>query len=252
MRLGKCNRHAGNPEGSPAFTTASRVSTSSRCPSGKPWHFESPCLLEHPTHVCISRPLQPSISTLGHPIHRGIRPGRLLSSREPSVGYSVPSVHWFVTLGWYFSPEGDNKRRVSFEWSPCAWVRYGLRPDPFWACESAVPQVVLDDASTIPSLIVIHSHLLDGITTSASSLPPFLPSSDPRLPDARQGKVLSLHHLEGRSFTYKDTQLLSYNDINRSSPVSKTPFRANGSHTQIAPDPATPVGKRREIRNLWL
>ncbi len=88
---------------------------------------------------------------------------------------------------------------VSFEWSPCAWVRYGLRPDPFWACESAVPQVVLDDASTIPSLIVIHSHLLDGITTSASSLPPFLPSSDPRLPDARQGKVLSLHHLEGRS-----------------------------------------------------
>ena len=109
---------------------------------------------------------------------------------------------------------------------------------------------MLDDASSIPSFIIIHSHLLDGITTSASSLPPFLPASDPRLPDARQGKVLSLHHLEGRSYTYKDTQLLRYNDLNRSSPVSKIPFRANGSHTPIAPDPASPVGYAARNRNL--
>jgi hypothetical protein len=33
--------------------------------------------------------------------------------------------------------------------------------------------------------------------------------------------VLSLHHLEGRIYTYKDTQLLRYNDLNRSSPVLK-------------------------------
>ena len=56
----------------------------------------------------------------------------------------------------------------------------GLRNQPF-------RRFVPDDASSIPSLIVIHSHLLDGITASASSLPPFLPASDPRLYDALQG-----------------------------------------------------------------
>jgi len=71
----------------------------------------------------------------------------------------------------------------------------------------------------------------------------FLPASDLRLPDARQGKVLSLHHLEGRVYTYKDTQLLRYNDLNRSSPVSKKPFRANGSHTPNAADPPVAAGE---------
>jgi len=99
----------------------------------------------------------------------------------------------------------------------------------------------------VPAVQCRCSHLLDGITASASSLPPFLPVSDPRLPDARQGKVLSLHHLEGRNYTYKDTQLLRYNNLNRSSPVSKIPFRANGSHTQIPPDSASHQGKRRDF-----
>jgi hypothetical protein len=85
----------------------------------------------------------------------------------------------------------------------------------------------------MPSFIVIHSHLLDGITASASSLPPFLPASDPRLPGARQGKVLSLHHLEDRVYTYKDTQLLRYNDLNRSSPVSKYRFERTDRTPQL-------------------
>ena len=78
---------------------------------------------------------------------------------------------------------------------------------------------MLDDASTISSLIVIHSHLLDGITASAGSLPPFLPASDPRLPDVRQGKVFSLHHLEDKVFTYLNTQLSRYNDLAAHPPI---------------------------------
>ena len=79
---------------------------------------------------------------------------------------------------------------------------------PIWVLPiSQIWQVLHDDASTVPSLIVIHSHLLDGITALARRLPPFLPASDPRLPDVRQEKVLSLHHLEGKSFTYMNTQL---------------------------------------------
>ena len=87
---------------------------------------------------------------------------------------------------------------------PCtAWPEHS----PFWAGLSAVWQVLHDDASTAPALIVIHSHLLGGVAASACSLPPFLPASDPHLPDARQGKVLSLNHLEDKRFTYMDTQL---------------------------------------------
>lgn len=91
----------------------------------------------------------------------------------------------------------------------------------------------------MPLLIVIHSHLLDGITASACSLPPFLPASDPHLPDARQGKVLSLHNLKGKFFTYMNTQLSKYNDLDAHPPTLHR-FRANGSHTQIAPDFAAP------------
>ena len=67
----------------------------------------------------------------------------------------------------------------------------------------------------MPSLIVIPCpELVEGIATClgrwrllASRLSPFLPASNPRLPGARQGKVLSLHHLEGKSFAYMNTQL---------------------------------------------
>jgi len=84
----------------------------------------------------------------------------------------------------------------------------------------------------MPSTIVIHSHLLDGITASACSLPPFLPASDPRLPNARQGKVLSLHHLKGKSFAYMNTQLSKYNNLAAHPPTLRR-FRANGSHPLI-------------------
>ena len=75
-----------------------------------------------------------------------------------------------------------------------------------------------DDASITPSF-VIHSHLLDGIATSVCGLPPFLPASDPCLPNTRLGKVLLLHHLESKSFTYRDTQLSRYNDLAAHPPV---------------------------------
>jgi len=103
----------------------------------------------------------------------------------------------------------------------------------------------------MPSLIVIHSHLLDGITASACSLPPFLPASDPRLPVARQGKVLSLHHLKGKFFTYMNTQLSKYNDL-AAHPPTLHRFRANGSHTQVAGDSASPQGKRRGLGHFAL
>ena len=84
----------------------------------------------------------------------------------------------------------------------------------------------------MPSTIVIHSHLLDGITASACSLPPFLPASDPRLPNARQGKVLSLHHLKGKYFAYMNTQLSKYNNLAAHPPTLRR-FRANGSHSPV-------------------
>jgi len=95
----------------------------------------------------------------------------------------------------------------------------------------------------MPSFIIIHRDLLDGITASASSLPPFLPASDLRLPDARQGQVLSLHHLKGKVFTYMNTQLSKYHDLVAHPPTLRR-FRANGSHTQVACDPAAPKAKR--------
>ena len=71
----------------------------------------------------------------------------------------------------------------------------------------------------------------------ASRLSPFLPASDPRIPDARQGKVLSLHHLEDWSFTSMNTQLSRFNDLAAHPLYLAIQFRANGSHTQRAPDP---------------
>ena len=90
-----------------------------------------------------------------------------------------------------------------------------------------------DDASITPS-IVIHSHLLDGIVTSVCDLPPFLPASDPRLPNARLGMVLLLHHLESKSFTYRDTQLSRFDDLAAHPLYFTVQFRANGSHTKRA------------------
>ena len=105
-----------------------------------------------------------------------------------------------------------------------AWPEHS----PFWACLSTVLASCAhstcglcrcDDASIAPSF-VIHSHLLDGIATSVCSLPPFLPASDLCLPNARLGKVLLLHHLESKTFTYRDTQLSKYIDLAAHPPVS--------------------------------
>ena len=70
----------------------------------------------------------------------------------------------------------------------------------------------------------------------ASRLSPFLPASDPRLPGALQGKVLSLHHLEGKILAYMNTQLSRYNDLAAHPLYLAIQFRANGSHTPAAAD----------------
>ena len=57
-----------------------------------------------------------------------------------------------------------------------------------------------------------------------------------RVPNARQGKVLSLHHLKDKSFTYMNTQLSKYNDLAAHPRYRMTPFRANGSHPQAVAD----------------
>ena len=87
----------------------------------------------------------------------------LVQRREPRRGYSVPQIDGFVTLGRCFTP-------VSM------WSGYNVRFEhvardtrPFWAGPGNQRRPVhLDDASTTASLIVDHSHLLDGITTSGS------------------------------------------------------------------------------------
>ena len=70
------------------------------------------------------------------------------------MGYSVPKVHWFVTLGRHFTPE---------------FIRGGNHPPRDWMTQNSFPfgpafqpfaQVLHDDASTMPSLIVYHSHVL--------------------------------------------------------------------------------------------
>jgi hypothetical protein len=66
---------------------------------------------------------------------------------------------------------------------------------------------------------------------SVCSLPPFLPASDPHLPNARLGKALLLHHLESKTFTYKDTQLSRFNDLAAHPLYPTVQLRANGSHT---------------------
>jgi hypothetical protein len=128
----------------------------------------------------------------------------------------------------------------------CTWQPETV---PFWVLPiSQIWQVLHDDASTTPSLIVIRSHLLDGITALARCLPPFLPAADPRLPDARQGKVLSLHHLEGKDFTYMNTQLSRFSDLAAHPLYLAIQFRANGSHTQGAQEQLCFMGKSNPVQ----
>jgi hypothetical protein len=152
------------------------------------------------------------------------------------AGFPVPGVPCFVTLGWCFTP-------CPFEWLPCADVRHGLNTVPFGLACQPLWQVVHDDASITPSF-VIHSHLLDGIVASVCDLPPFLPASDPRLPNARLGMVLLLHHLESKTFTYRDTQLSRYDDLAAHPLYFTVQFRANGSHT---PRPQKPAHQTRQL-----
>ena len=173
--------------------------------------------------------------------------------RESRDGFPRSECPFDVTLELVLSlRRNDALRRCPFEWLPHTDVLYGLDTVPFGSCLSAIWQVLHDDASTAPSLTVIHSHLLSGVTALARSLPPFLPASDPRLPDARQGKALSLHHLEGRGFTYMDTQLSRYNDLAAHPPIFKDRFRANGSHPPPAADHLR-CGYARALRQhrLW-
>jgi len=98
----------------------------------KPWHIESPCLPEHPPHVSVSLVLPRALASWGIlPIGAcGWLPSPA-NAGEPSIGYSVPKVHWFVALGRHFTPEtirGGNHPR--FDWM----TRISI---PVWACVSA-------------------------------------------------------------------------------------------------------------------
>ena len=137
-----------------------------------------------------------------------------------------------VNLGWYFT---SGLIRVVTMHQITTWPE----TFPFWACISTVLQVAVNDASTIPSLSLSIStcsrdspHRL-GLTTIARNRT-FLPAPDLRLPSTRQGKALSHHHLEGRGFTCKNTQLLRYNDLNRSSPALSYRFERTDALFGIA------------------
>jgi len=122
--------------------------------------------------------------------------------------------------------------RASFEWLLHTNVLCSLRLYPFGSCLSA------KFGKFCMTTLQPHLHSSLSIATClgrwrlmASRLSPFLPASDPRLPVARQGKVLSLHHLEGKVFTYMNTQLSRYNDLAAHPLYLAIQFRANGSHT---------------------
>ena len=73
---------------------------------------------------------------------------------EPSVGYSVPKVHWSVALGRHFTPE-----TVRGGYHPCRdWMTQVSFP--FGPAFQPIAQVGSYDASTMPLLIVYRSHVL--------------------------------------------------------------------------------------------
>ncbi len=175
----------------------------------KPWHIESPCLPEHPPHVSVSLVLPRALASWGILLRHSIRPGRLL--REHRDGFPRSECPFFCDLrmALYAGSHQSGHHALGYCMTRDQFP-FGPTYQPF----SRFSMTTLQTMKNIVSLlIVIHSHLLDGITASACSLPPFLPASDPRLPDARQGKVLSLHHLKDKVFTYMNTQLSRYNDL---------------------------------------
>jgi hypothetical protein len=147
-----------------------------------------------------------------------------------------------VALGRCFTAPavGAGVRRASSEWLLHTFVLCSLRPFPFGSCLSAKLCMTTLRPHLHSSLSIAPQQC--GVATClgrwrllASRLPPFLPASDPRLPDARQGRTLSLHHLEGKSFTYMNTQLSRYNTLAAHPPAFKTGFERTGRTHNVQP-----------------
>jgi hypothetical protein len=174
---------------------------------------------------------------LGHPTparHTAWSPAPALR-KEHRAGFPRSEYPFVMALGWCFTAPavGAGVRRVSFEWLLHTCVLGSLKPFPFGSCLSA------KFGKLRITTLQPHLHSSLSIATClgrwrllASRLSPFPPASDPRLPVARQGKVLSLHHLEGKDFTYMNTQLSRFSDLAAHPLYLAIQFRANGSHTQ--------------------
>jgi len=86
------------------FWLCSAVFSTSKTPAIKPSSFHCRRLPVYPTHVSISIGFPEGIGFLGHPSRLGLRLVACSIAGEPQTGYSVPSVHYFVTVGWCFTP----------------------------------------------------------------------------------------------------------------------------------------------------
>ena len=86
------------------FWLCSAVFSTSKTPDIKPSSFHRRRLPVYPTHVSISIGFPEGIGFLGHPSRLGLRLVACSIAGEPQTGYSVPSVHYFVTVGWCFTP----------------------------------------------------------------------------------------------------------------------------------------------------
>jgi hypothetical protein len=151
-----------------------------------------------PSNLSDPRQLIPTLTLgfcfLGHPTPLSLRMVSCSSCLERVRG--VPPFRgsiFFVTTGRYFTP---GFFRVETTLCLTRW------PEtlPVWAVPlNQRGHVVLDDASTIPSLIVDHSHLLNEVTASGSRLIAFSSRFRRLIPVSRRGMMLSPLHLGDRS-----------------------------------------------------
>ena len=218
----------------------------------RPLLVQYPDLPVCPPHVSISLALPRALAFWGILLRHSIRLGCLLFAKSHS-GFPRSGCPLFCDLRMVLHRTCGRCRCTPVSVRVVTMCRCTAWPEhsPFWAClstalascaHSTCGLCRCDDASITPSF-VIHSHLLDGIAASVCSLPPFLPASDPRLPDARLGMVLLLHHLESKSFTYRDTQLSRFKDLAAHPPVLPG-FERTGRTHRVQPTSGIRTAKR--------
>ena len=209
------------------FVERSVFTTSETC-AIRPLLIQYPNLPVYPPHVSISLAL-PRALLLGASYSATAYGLAAFFLQRAIAGFPVPDVPCFVTLGWCFTAPavGAGVRRCPFEWLPCSNVRHGLNTVPFGLACQPLWQVVHTVPAVCAGVTTLQSHLQSlSIVTCSTGLPLRLrltafpsPSlarpgrADPRLPNARLGMVLLLHHLESKTFTYRDTQLSRFKTL---------------------------------------